>query len=45
MTEIAASDALVELAFAALDHGLESVRDGDGPLVPFALTEGPRAGS
>lgn len=40
MTEIAASDALVELAFAALDHGLESVRDGDGPLVPFALTEG-----
>jgi hypothetical protein len=40
MTEIHASDELVELAFAALDHGIESVRDGDGPLIPFALTEG-----
>jgi hypothetical protein len=41
MTEIHASDELVELAFAALDHGIESVRDGGGPLVPFTLSEGP----
>ena len=33
------SDQLTDLAFAALDHGIESVRDG-GPLIPFVMTEG-----
>jgi hypothetical protein len=32
------SDELMELAFFALDHGVESVREG-GPLIPFAVTE------
>lgn len=39
MSEIPASDDLMELVFAALDHGVESVTDG-GPLVPFVLVEG-----
>jgi hypothetical protein len=33
------SDKLAELVFFALDHGIDSVRDG-GPLVAFLLTEG-----
>ena len=38
MSEIPASEQLAELVFLALDHGIESVRDG-GPLTPFAVTE------
>ena len=38
MTEISASDELMNLAFFALDHGVESVKEG-GPLVPFAVIE------
>ena len=30
----------MDLAFFALDHGVESIKNG-GPLVPFAVTEGP----
>ncbi len=30
----------MELAFAALDHGIASVADG-GPLIPFAMIETP----
>jgi hypothetical protein len=30
--------ALTDLVFAGLDHGIDSVRDG-GPLVPFVMTE------
>lgn len=32
------SQPLVDLAFAALDHGVDSVRGG-GPLVPFVMIE------
>lgn len=32
------TDSLMELAFLALDHGIESVRDG-GPLTPFLVAE------
>lgn len=41
MSEIPASEELIEVVFAALDHGIESVRDG-GPVIPFVLAE--RAG-
>ena len=33
------TEALATLAFVALDHGIESVREG-GPLIPFAIHEG-----
>lgn len=39
MSEIDASDALMEVVFAALDHGIDSVRKG-GPLIPFVLEQG-----
>ena len=32
------SQELIDLAFAALDHGIDSVREG-GPLIPFVMTE------
>lgn len=32
------SDALSDLVFFGLDHGVDSVREG-GPLVPFAVVE------
>jgi hypothetical protein len=35
-----ADEALLELIFLGLDHGIESLRDSGGPLVPFAITEG-----
>jgi nucleotide-binding universal stress UspA family protein len=38
---IAASDELIDLALFALDHGVESIKDAGGPLVAFAVTEGP----
>jgi hypothetical protein len=38
VSEIPASEELMELAFLALDHGIASVTEG-GPLIPFALTE------
>ena len=38
MSEIEASDELMEVVFAALDHGIDSVREG-GPLIPFVLEE------
>lgn len=38
MSEIPASEELIEIVFAALDHGIDSVRDG-GPLIPFVLAE------
>jgi hypothetical protein len=45
MTEIQASDALVELAFAALDHGIESVRAAPGRSSRSPSPKGRRAGS
>ena len=39
MSEIPASDELMDLVFAALDHGIDSVSEG-GPLIPFALAVG-----
>jgi hypothetical protein len=38
VTEIPASDELMDLVFVALDHGIESVAAG-GPLIPFAVVE------
>lgn len=38
MSEIPASEELLEVIFAALDHAVESVKDGDA-LIPFALAE------
>jgi hypothetical protein len=32
------SQELIDLAFATLDHGIDSVREG-GPLIPFVMTE------
>jgi hypothetical protein len=41
VSELDASEELIELALMAIDHGVESVKDGGGPLVPFAITETP----
>jgi hypothetical protein len=30
---------LMDLVFVALDHGIDSIKDGGGPLIPFAVTE------
>lgn len=38
MSEIPASEELIEVAFAALDHAIDSVKDG-GPLIPFVIAE------
>jgi len=38
VSEVPASEELIELVFAALDHGIDSVREG-GPLIPFVLAE------
>ena len=35
---MAASDELMDLVFAALDHGIDSVRGG-APLTPFVIKE------
>lgn len=32
-------DQLIELTFAALDHAVESVSAGEGPLIPFVMAE------
>ena len=34
------SQELIDLAFAALDHGIDSVRESGGPLIPFVMKEG-----
>lgn len=34
-----ANETLMELMFTGLDHGIDSVKDSGGPLVPFLLTE------
>ena len=39
MSETGASDELIEVVFAALDHGIGSVSISGGPLIPFTLTE------
>jgi hypothetical protein len=33
------SQRLADIAFFALDHGIYSIQDGDGPLVPFVMSE------
>jgi hypothetical protein len=33
---------LMDVIFLAIDHGIESVRSGGGPLIPFVVTEGPK---
>ena len=39
MAEITASEKLMELVFKGLDHGIYSIKDGDGPLIPFVMTQ------
>jgi hypothetical protein len=33
------SQRLADIAFFALDHGIYSIKDGEGPLVPFVISE------
>jgi hypothetical protein len=35
-----ADEPLLELVLLGLDHGIDSIRDSGGPLVPFVITEG-----
>jgi hypothetical protein len=37
-----ADEALMELIFLGLDHGVEAIQEISGPLVPFVLTEDKR---
>lgn len=38
MTDLPASNALQDLIFVALDHGVDSAREG-GPVIPFLVEE------
>lgn len=38
--DIEMSEKFADLVFMALDHGVESVRDSGGPLIPFVVIEG-----
>ena len=33
------SQRLADIAFLALDHGIYSIEDGEGPLIPFVISE------
>jgi hypothetical protein len=35
------SQRLASIAFLALDHGIESIKDGADPLIPFVISEQP----
>lgn len=35
------SQRLEDIAFLALDHGIESIKDGAEPLIPFVISEQP----
>ena len=35
------SQRLADIAFLALDHGINSIQDGAGPLIPFVISEQP----
>ena len=37
--DIEMSEKFADLVFLALDHGVESVRDSGGPLIPFVIIE------
>ena len=37
--QIEMSKKFADLVFLALDHGVESIRDGNGPLIPFVIFE------
>jgi hypothetical protein len=39
MEELSAREQLMDLVFLGLDHGIESIKDGGGPLIPFVLIE------
>lgn len=39
MSEITTSQELMDLIFTGLDHGVDSIRDGGGPLIPFVMTK------
>jgi hypothetical protein len=38
MSDLLSNEALMDVAFAALDHGVDSIEHG-GPLIPFVLSE------
>src|SRR5262249_14591317 len=38
-SDIQMSEKFADLVFFALDHGVESVRAGGGPLIPFVIIE------
>lgn len=38
-SDIQMSEKLADLVFLALDHGVDSVRAGGGPLIPFVVVE------
>src|SRR5262245_65296310 len=38
--ELEPTEELLDLIFAALDHGIDSVRTSDGPLTPFLMAQG-----
>ena len=33
-----ANKELMDLMFLGIDHGIESIKDGEGPLIPFTIT-------
>jgi hypothetical protein len=37
MSDLLSNEALMDVAFAALDHGVDSIEHG-GPLIPFVMT-------
>ena len=37
MSDLLSNEALIDVAFAALDHGVDSIEHG-GPLIPFVMT-------
>ncbi|XOV92197.1 MAG: hypothetical protein ACFHWX_18555 [Bacteroidota bacterium] len=34
-----ANEKLIDLMFEGIDHGIESIKDNNGPLIPFSVTE------
>ena len=43
MSDLLSNEALMDVAFAALDHGVDSIEHG-GPLIPFVMWRPGRAG-
>ena len=39
MAELTANENLIELMYKGLDYGIDSIKDGDGPLIPFVMIQ------